>query len=128
MNILCVEDEPDIADILRQVLTEAGHSVTLVANATPVLGMVARQRPDVVLLDANLPDMDGFDLCAVLRHELHVPVIMVTARASDDQIISGFEHGADDYITKPFDLQVLLHRVEAVTRYNHSRPSDDTAS
>ena len=119
MRVLCVEDNPDVAIVLRDVLTDAGYTVELAYQGTEALAAVEERRPDIVLLDVNLPDIDGFTLCTQFRETFGVPVIMVTARQSDDDMATGFEHGADDYVTKPFNMQILLRRIEAVTRPRH---------
>ena len=123
MRVLCVEDNVDVASLLFEALTDAGYLVDLAYTGEEALAAVATSRPDVILLDITLPDIDGITLCARFREEQDIPVIMVTARHTTDDMAAGFEHGADDYVTKPFNMQILLRRLEAVTRYREE-PSD----
>jgi DNA-binding response OmpR family regulator len=90
--------------------------VQVAGSATAALAAAVTDRPDLVLLDACLPDGDGFALCARLRTALHIPVIMLTARQSVEEVLTGFERGADDYVTKPFTMQILMRRVQVVLR------------
>lgn len=118
-QILVVEDEADLADLVAFNLRESGHEVTVTHNGANALADVARQRPDLILLDVMLPDISGFEVCRRLRRSAdtaRVPVIMLTAKAEEVDRIVGFEVGADDYVIKPFDLEELLARIEAVTR------------
>src|SRR5579859_4097633 len=124
MRVLCVEDNVDVAALLHEALTDEGYVVEVAYAGEEALASVKATRPDVILLDLNLPDIDGFTLCTHFRVELGIPVIMVTARHTNDDMAAGFEHGADDYVTKPFNMQILLRRLEAVTRY-HATPSED---
>src|SRR5262245_57986929 len=107
-KILCVDDDPYLTDLLRYALTRHGHTVQLAASGSSALLLALANRPDLILLDGKLPDMDGFDLCTRFRSSLRVPVIMLTARTADEEILSGFDNGADDYITKPFSMQILM--------------------
>jgi DNA-binding response OmpR family regulator len=126
MHVLCVEDNVDVASLLFEGLTDAGYIVDLAYTGEEALAAVAMRRPDVILLDITLPDIDGFTLCTRFREEQGIPVIMVTARHTTDDMAAGFEHGADDYVTKPFNMQILLRRLEAVTRY-HDLPRKPSA-
>jgi DNA-binding response OmpR family regulator len=115
-RILCVDDDAYLTDLLRYALTQAGYVVQVASSGADALSTGLAERPDLVLLDANLPDADGFELCARFRTSWHVPVIMLTARKADEEVLAGFESGADDYVTKPFTMQVLVYRVQAVLR------------
>lgn len=115
-RVLCVDDDPYLTDLLRYALLRDGHSVRVANTAADAIKAVAAERPDVVILDVRLPDTDGFTLCAHLRSTYRVPVILVTARSSDEDVLVGFDRGADDYIGKPFNMQVLIYRVRAVLR------------
>lgn len=119
-NVLCVDDDSYLADLLRYALTRVGYTVQLAHTGAAALRAAHATRPDLVIADVNLPDVDGFELCAKLRTTFSVPVIMLTARGTDDDVLVGFDHGAEDYIAKPFSMHVLVCRVEAVVRRAHS--------
>jgi len=124
MQILVVEDDPDIRLTLEQNLGDAGYIVCATGTATDALRLANASRPDLVLLDLMLPDRPGTEVCRVLRANpvtRAIPVIMVTARAGEDDRIAGLEHGADDYVQKPFSMRELLLRIEAVLKRNRSR-------
>ncbi len=117
-TILVVEDEPDIRDLLRRYLERAGHSVLTVATGIEALRVLEESRPDLVLLDLGLPDIDGFDVLLAAT-AMPVPVIALTARSSVEDRIAGLERGADDYVTKPFSPREVVLRVNAVlTRHD----------
>ena len=119
MQILVVEDDTDIRLALEQNLSDAGYAVLAAGTAGEAIRLAGVSRPDLVLLDLMLPDRPGTDVCRMLRNNpdtRDVPVIMVTARANEDDRIEGFEHGADDYVAKPFSMQELLLRIEAMLR------------
>jgi DNA-binding response OmpR family regulator len=123
MQILLVEDDPDIRITLEQNLGDAGYAVSAAGTAEDALRLAAASVPDLVLLDLMLPDRPGSEVCRALRADpstRDVPVIMVTARSSEDDRIAGFEQGADDYIGKPFSMRELLLRIEAVLKRNRS--------
>ena len=113
MRILLVEDEHAIAEPLIEGLTREGFAVTHVDNGADAL---AAPEPDLVLLDLRLPDIDGFDVARELRGRSRVPIIMITARGEEVNIVVGLEIGADDYLVKPFGFRQLLARIRAVTR------------
>jgi len=121
MQILLVEDDPDIRITLEQNLEDAGYVVWAAATAEDALRLALASTPDLVLLDLMLPDRPGAEVCQTLRANpttRAVPVIMVTARSSEDDRIAGFEQGADDYIGKPFSMRELMLRIEAVLKRN----------
>jgi DNA-binding response OmpR family regulator len=115
-RILCVDDDIYLTELLDYALTREGFSVRVAHTATQALEAVERERPDAVVLDVNLPGADGFTLCGHFRSAMRLPVIMLTARHTEEEIISGFGQGADDYITKPFSMLVLVYRLRAVLR------------
>ena len=115
-SVLCVDDDSYLTDLLRYALLRDGHAVRVAHSAAEALKAVEVERPDVVILDVRLPDSDGFTLCAHLRSAYRIPVILVTARSSDEDVLVGFDRGADDYIGKPFNMQVLIYRLRAVLR------------
>lgn len=119
MDILLVEDEPELSDVVRRVLTGAGHEVRTAADGPAGLRMVTGSRFDLVVLDVNLPGFDGFELLAKIREaRLPVRVMMLTARSEVGDRVAGLKGGADDYLTKPFALEELLARVEVLGRRN----------
>ena len=113
MRILLVEDEHAIAEPLVEGLTREGFEVTHVDNGADALAAPA---PVLVLLDLRLPDIDGFDVARELRGRSRVPIIMITARGEEVDIVVGLEIGADDYLVKPFGFRQLLARIRAVSR------------
>ena len=116
-RILVVEDDRSMRDVLRFALASGGWGVSLAENAQHGLTQLAAARPDAVVLDAGLPDMDGLALCRRLRSAgNHVPVLMVGGRASIEDRIDGLEAGADDYLSKPFDVGELRARLRALLR------------
>ncbi len=116
-SILLVEDDERISEPLVRVLVSEGFAVTHVDNGKDALGAVERERPDLVLLDLTLPDIDGLDVCRKLRADIpDLPIVMLTARAEEMDVIVGLSAGADDYIAKPFRLAELIARVRARLR------------
>ena len=131
-RILIVEDEQHIADGLRFNLEAEGHEATVVPDGEGALGMLLANRPpfDAVILDVMLPGKDGFAVASELRAVgQFVPILMLTARGSADDVLRGFEAGADDYLPKPFDLPILLARVNGLLRrrrWNEADPARRT--
>ncbi len=115
-TILVVDDEPKIVKIARDYLERAGFRVLAAGDGSGVLPMVRRERPDLIVLDLALPEIDGLDVARALRKESEVPIIMLTARADEADRLVGLELGADDYIVKPFSPKELVARVRAVLR------------
>jgi DNA-binding response OmpR family regulator len=115
-RILVVEDDAALARVLRDNLTFDGFDVTCVNDGASALNEVKAIAPDLVVLDIMLPDTNGFDLCGVLRQGGHTAIIMLTARGQKADKLRGLDLGADDYITKPFELEEFLARVRAVLR------------
>ena len=115
-TILVVDDEPKIAKLARDYLERAGFRVFTAGDGTTAVATARHERPDLIVLDLNLPGMDGLDVCRTLRRESDVPIIMLTARVEETDRLIGLELGADDYITKPFSPRELVARVRAVLR------------
>lgn len=118
-NIYIVEDEPDILELLKISLRGAGFATRGFLAAAPLLEALREKAPDLLLLDLMLPDMDGMEVCRLLRSEdatRRLPIVMLTARSELTDRVRGLEHGADDYITKPFETSELIARVKAVLR------------
>jgi two-component system, OmpR family, alkaline phosphatase synthesis response regulator PhoP len=118
-RVLVVEDDPDIADLIRHYLEKSGHTVEALASGAAVLTKARADRPDLIVLDLMLPGLDGLMVCQALRSDpltATVPIIMVTARGEEADRIAGLELGADDYVTKPFSAKELAARVTALLR------------
>lgn len=124
--ILIVDDEADLAGLLDFNLRQAGHETAVADTGEKALALAAAKQPDLVLLDVMLPDISGRDVCRKLKSIpglTEVPVVMLTARGEEHERVSGFEAGADDYVTKPFSVQELLLRVKAVLRRSATKGS-----
>jgi len=115
-KVLIVEDEPTLLETLEYNLTRQGYEVCTAADGRTALEKARQERPDVIVLDIMLPVLDGFEVCRILRQEMSVPVLMLTARDDEVDKIVGLEVGADDYMTKPFSMRELLARVKAMLR------------
>lgn len=124
-TVLVVEDEPQIADVVRQYLDKDGYHVIVVNNGQRAADEFVRLRPDLVLLDLLLPGLDGFEVTRRIRQQGSTPIIMLTARDGEADKLIGLELGADDYITKPFSPREVVARVRAVLR--RSRGSEPPA-
>lgn len=119
-RVLAVEDEPDMRRGLQDNLEFEGYETVVTANGLEGLRLAQKQTFDLIILDLMLPGMDGIEVCKRLKESgCKTPIIMLTARGTEDDKIEGFEAGADDYITKPFSLKELLMRVKAVLRRTH---------
>lgn len=129
-RILVVDDEEDILELVRYNLAKEGFQVTCVTSGELALVKAHDEHPDLILLDLMLPGLDGLDVCRSLKRDLssrEIPIIMLTAKGEDADIVSGLELGADDYITKPFSPRVLLARIKAVLRRRKHEEIDETA-
>ncbi|MBM4147589.1 MAG: response regulator transcription factor [Lentisphaerae bacterium] len=127
-DILVVEDEADIAAILAHNLEREGFSASVAADGEQALKAVARRIPDLILLDLMLPRMDGLEVCRRLKRDpahAAIPVIMVTAKGDDADVVVGLELGADDYIVKPFSVKVVCARVRAILRRREEPPAGE---
>ena len=116
VSVLIVEDDKNIAELLQLYLEKEGYAVTVAHDGGQGLEKFRAIHPDLVLLDLMMPVMDGWEVCKAIRAEDDTPVIMLTAKAELDDKIAGFKTGADDYITKPFEMKEVLARIEAVLR------------
>ncbi|QQE13948.1 response regulator [Planctomycetota bacterium] len=118
-TILLVEDEQDLLELLKYNLNREGFNTITASTGEDGLKQVRSQTPDLILLDLMLPAMDGLEVCRTLKsreHTANIPVIMLTARGEESDIVRGLEMGADDYITKPFSPRILMARIRAVLR------------
>jgi two-component system response regulator MprA len=117
VKLLGVDDDRALRDALRRALTVAGYEVALAESGGEAVSQVTAQRPDAMILDIGLPDIDGLDVCRLLRGERNrVPILILTARDSVSDRIDGLDAGADDYLVKPFDIDELKARVRALLR------------
>jgi DNA-binding response OmpR family regulator len=124
-RVLVVEDDDDIADVLRRSLRQEGHEVRTAGDGEEALSMAAEFVPDLVVLDLGLPKLDGVDVCRKLRAAGDVPILILTARTDTGDRVEGLDAGADDYLVKPFERAELLARMRALLR---RRPPRGTAS
>lgn len=117
MKILLVEDEPNVVSFVRRGLMEASHDVSVAMDGTTAWQMIQNDIPDIIILDIMLPGMNGVELCRKIRNNnIDVCIIMLTALGTSENVVTGLESGADDYIIKPFKFSELLARIGAVTR------------
>lgn len=121
-QILVVDDEEDIRELIQFNLEREGYSVLTAASGEEALSMAQHAKPNLIVLDLMLPGIDGIDVCKALS-DYGIPILMVTAKSEDSDIILGLEMGADDYITKPFSPRVLVARIRAVLRRNKKETS-----
>ncbi len=124
VSVLVVEDDRNIADLLQMYLEKAGYAVTVAYDGGQGLAKFHAIRPDLVLLDVMMPVMDGWSVCKAIRAESTTPIIMLTAKGELDDKVQGLKAGADDYITKPFEMREVLARIEAVLRRSCGTASD----
>jgi len=115
-TILVVEDEPALRDTLAYNLKKDGFNVEAVGDGRSALESARRLKPDLIVLDLMLPEIDGFEVCRILRKEMITPILMLTARDDEIDRVVGLEVGADDYLTKPFSMRELMARVKAQLR------------
>ena len=116
ISVLVVEDDKNIAELLQLYLEKEGYTVTLAADGGEGVSKFRSVKPDLVLLDLMLPVMDGWGVCRTIRAESQTPIIMLTAKGETSDKVAGLKNGADDYITKPFEMKEVLARIEAVLR------------
>jgi two-component system phosphate regulon response regulator PhoB len=129
-TVLIIEDDPDIAELVDYNLSREGYRVLTAGSGEIGLKLVASDRPALVLLDLMLPGMPGFEVCRQLKRRdetSQTPVIMLTAKGEEADVVAGLEIGADDYITKPFSVRELIARVHAVLRRSSDESEDDAS-
>ncbi|MCX5000040.1 response regulator transcription factor [Streptomyces longwoodensis] len=115
-HVLVAEDDAMQAELIRRTLLAEGHTATVVHDGPAALDTARRLGPDLVVLDLMLPGLDGFEVCRTLRREGDVPVLMLTARTAEDDVLLGLDLGADDYMTKPYSPRELMARIRTVLR------------
>jgi DNA-binding response OmpR family regulator len=116
MKLLLVDDDPDLLTVTSFALQQAGYLVVKADSAPAALRVFESERPDLAILDINLPGGSGFDLCAAFRRTSRLPIMMLTVRGEEEDLVRALELGADDYLTKPFSPRTLLARVKALLR------------
>ncbi|MEV4727432.1 response regulator transcription factor, partial [Micromonospora humida] len=119
-NVLVAEDDPKQAELLRRYLEHEGHRVSVVHDGRAALDEIRHCPPDLLVLDVMMPRVDGLDVCRILRRDSEVPVLMVTARSTEDDLLLGLDLGADDYLTKPYSPRELAARVRTLLRRTRS--------
>ncbi len=115
-RILVVDDDPKIVELVRLYLEKDGYRVLVAYDGLEALDLARQKQPDLILLDLLLPGMDGLDVCRIIQAESEIPIIMLTAKTTDEDKLRGLELGADDYVTKPFNPREVMARVRAVLR------------
>jgi two-component system phosphate regulon response regulator PhoB len=128
-TILAVDDESDILELLRYNLKKHGYKVIAAASAEEAQQVMKRERPDAIILDLMLPGMSGREFCVRLKSDIkttQIPVMMLTAKGEEEDIVKGFELGADDYLTKPFSPRVLIARIKSLLRRSFERLDEHT--
>jgi two-component system, OmpR family, KDP operon response regulator KdpE len=122
-SILVVDDEPQIRRVLRATLSGNGYEVTLAKDGQEAIEIVVREHPDLILLDVNMPGMNGLEVCSKIRSSFSGPIIMLTVRNSEQDKVLALDSGADDYVVKPFTIGELLARIRAALRRSNSEES-----
>jgi two-component system response regulator MtrA len=125
-HVLLVEDDDSIREVATLGLERAGFRVTATGDGRDALVRFRGERIDLIVLDVMLPSLDGFEVCREIRRESQAPIVMLTARSELHDVVVGLELGADDYVTKPFELPELVARVKAVLRRSAAGPADGT--
>jgi two-component system, OmpR family, alkaline phosphatase synthesis response regulator PhoP len=124
-SIFVVEDEEDILELLKFHLTHEGYAVTTATSGEAAVKGISRKLPDLILLDLMLPGLDGLEVCRTLKKDpktAGIPIVMVTAKGEESDVVAGLELGADDYIAKPFSIRVLIARVRTMLRRKQEPP------
>src|SRR3974390_3091125 len=116
MKVLISDDDKDLLALIGFTLTQAGYIVIKAADGPTAIRQFQAELPDLVILDINMPGASGFDVCAAIRNQSRVPVMMLTVRGEEEDLVKALELGADDYLTKPFSPRTLLARVKALLR------------
>lgn len=116
IKILVVEDDPNLLETIKYNIGREGYHVITASDGARALDLARRERPDLIILDLMLPEVSGFEVCRILRKEMTVPILMLTAKTDEVDKVVGLEIGADDYMTKPFSIRELLARMGALMR------------
>jgi two-component system OmpR family response regulator len=127
-TILVVEDDANLLDVLRHNFIREGYEVLTARDGQAALTVARERKPDLMLLDIMLPVLDGLEVCRILRKEMNIPILMLTAKADEIDKVVGLEIGADDYVTKPFSLREVMARVKAMLRRSDMARAESTAA
>ena len=127
ISVLIVEDDRNIQELLQLYLEKEGYAVTVASDGGQGLAKFRAIKPDLVLLDVMMPVMDGWAVCKAIRADSQTPIIMLTAKGETDDKVTGLKSGADDYVTKPFEMKELLARIEAVLRRTGTATVEETS-
>ncbi|MBB4678591.1 response regulator transcription factor [Crossiella cryophila] len=127
-DILVAEDNSRQAELIRRYLEHDGHTVSVVFDGEAALARTRQLKPDMIVLDVMMPGLSGLEVCARLRAESDVAIVLLTARSMEPDVLTGFDLGADDYITKPFRPRQLVARVRSILRRTSPRPAEATDS
>ena len=122
MKVLIVEDDADLVDVTTYALRREGYTVVSARDGERAIERWEAENPDIILLDGTLPKLDGFEVCRRIRREAQTPIIMLTARNQEEDVVRGFNLGADDYVTKPFSVKQLGVRMKAGRRRSQPDP------
>jgi two-component system OmpR family response regulator len=115
-KILVIDDDKNLLEVIRYNLVNEGYAVILAENGTQAVEIARQEKPDLIVLDVMLPGIDGFEVCRILRKEMSVPILILSAKTDEIDKVVGLELGADDYITKPFSVRELMARIRATIR------------
>ena len=124
-KILVVDDEPQIVKVLKAYLEKAGYLVVTASDGKAALSTFQREKPDFLILDLNLPGLDGLDVCKAVRRDSNIPILMLTARVEETDRLIGLELGADDYVVKPYSPREVVARVKTIFRRTVAEPAKD---
>ena len=116
INILVVDDEKTIVDVIEAYLKKENYTVFTASNGNKALKILDDEKIDLIILDLMLPDISGEDICKKIKNKMDIPIIMLTAKVNEDDVLNGFKQGADDYVIKPFSVKQLIARVIAILR------------
>ena len=122
-KIFVVDDEPQIVKVLKAYLEKAGYQVVTASDGNTVLSIFQHEKPDFLILDLNLPGMDGLDICKAIRRDSNIPILILTARVEETDRLIGLELGADDYVIKPFSPREVVARVKTIFRRTATEPA-----
>ncbi len=128
MQVLLVDDDTDLLDLMTYALRREGYTVLTAQDGMQALRRIEADRPDIVLVDANMPKLNGFEVCRRIRQDSEIPIIMLTSRDEEEDVLRGLQLGADDYVTKPFHAGELIARVRVRlhVRQRHARSASRT--
>jgi two-component system OmpR family response regulator len=126
VKVLIVEDDPTLLDVIKYNVVKNGYTAITATDGVKALEVARKEKPGLILLDIMLPGIDGLEVCRILRHEMSIPILMLTAKATEIDKVVGLEIGADDYMTKPFSMAELIARVKALLRRTEAVDKDKT--